>query len=117
MPKNARVLGFVPQAEILPRAAVVVTHGGSGSTFGALAHGCPMLLLPQGADQFENASACAAAGAGVALLPGDQTPDKLRAALTSLLGDPRYADAAHRIAEEIAGAPPPAEVAGRLFPD
>jgi UDP:flavonoid glycosyltransferase YjiC (YdhE family) len=117
VPENARVLGFVPQAEILPRATVVVAHGGSGSTFGALAHGCPLLLLPQGADQFENASACADAGAAIALFPGDQTPAQLRAALTELLGEPAYAEAAQRIADEIASAPSAAQVADRLFSD
>jgi UDP:flavonoid glycosyltransferase YjiC (YdhE family) len=117
VPTNARVLGYVPQAEILPRANVVVAHAGSGSTFGALAHGCPLLLLPQGADQFENASACAAAGAAIALFPGDQTPEQLRAALAELLTEPRYADAARAIADEIAAMPSAAEVAARLFSD
>lgn len=115
IPANARVLGYVPQAEILPRARVVVTHGGSGSTFGALAHGCPMLLLPQGADQFENAAACAAAGAGIALLPGEQSPGNLRAALAELLAEPRYAESAHEIAREIAAMPTPDRVAEVLF--
>jgi len=115
IPANARVHGFVPQADILPRAAAVVTHAGSGSTLGALAHGCPMLLLPQGADQFENAAACVAAGAAIALYPGDQAPEQLRAALVELLGEPRYADAARAIADEIAAMPSAAQVAARLF--
>jgi UDP:flavonoid glycosyltransferase YjiC (YdhE family) len=117
VPANARVLGYVPQADILPRAKAVVTHGGSGSTLGALAHGCPMLLLPQGADQFENAAACAAAGAAIALFPGDQTPERLRAALADLLTEPRYAARAHAIASEIAAVPSAAEVAASLFAD
>jgi UDP:flavonoid glycosyltransferase YjiC (YdhE family) len=115
VPANARVLGFVPQAETLPRARVVVAHGGSGSTFGALAYGCALLLLPQGADQFENAAACAAAGAAIALFPGDQTPDSLRTALAELLAEPRYSDSAHAIAEEIASMPSPKQVAAHLF--
>ena len=53
---------YVPQADVLPLCDVAVGHGGSGSTLGALAHGLPMLLLPHGADQFENAQACAALG-------------------------------------------------------
>ena len=44
-PPNVRVERFVPQAEILPRCRLVVSHAGSGSVLGALAYGLPMLLL------------------------------------------------------------------------
>ena len=48
--------------------AAVVTHGGHGSTLGALAHGVPVVVLPLFAlDQWFNAAAVARAGAGVAL--------------------------------------------------
>ena len=40
LPAHFRVERFVPQAEILPRSSVVVSHGGSGSVLGSLAHGC-----------------------------------------------------------------------------
>ncbi|HSS23012.1 MAG TPA: nucleotide disphospho-sugar-binding domain-containing protein [Mycobacterium sp.] len=46
---------------------------------GALAHGLPQLCLPQGADQFRNAQACAAAGAGIALIGADATTDRIEA--------------------------------------
>lgn len=115
VPVNARVAGYIPQAEILPRADVVVAHGGSGSTFGALAHGCPLLCLPAGADQFENAAACAEAGAAIALLPHEQTVDRLREALRELLTDPSYAEAAQMVAAEIAAMPSADQAAAALF--
>ena len=55
-PANATVERFVPQAEVLPHCSVVVSHGGSGTTYGALAHGLPLLMLPHAADQFDNAA-------------------------------------------------------------
>lgn len=116
VPANATVERFVPQADVLTRASAVVAHGGSGSTLGALAHGTPLLLVPQGADQFENAAACAAAGAAVTLPPPEQTVERLRAALEQVLEEPSYRDAAQRVATEIAAMPAPAEVAGVLFP-
>ena len=56
-PAHVRIERFVPQAEILPRCDAVVSHGGSGSVLGALAHGIPLVLLPIGADQPLNARA------------------------------------------------------------
>ncbi len=40
VPANVRVERFVPQAQVLPSCAAVVSHGGSGTLLGALAHGC-----------------------------------------------------------------------------
>lgn len=115
VPPNALVKRYVPQAEILPRAHAVVTHGGSGSTLGALAHGCPILFVPQGADQFENAGAVARGGAGVVVAQQEQTVEGLRAGLARLLDDDAYASAASRVAAEIAAMPAADQVATELF--
>jgi hypothetical protein len=48
LPDNVTVQTWVPQAELLPHVDVVVHHGGSGSTLGALTVGAPQLILPQG---------------------------------------------------------------------
>lgn len=115
IPANAEVARYIPQREILPRASVVVSHGGSGSTLGALAHGCPIVFVPQGADQFENALATAEAGAGVVVTPDRQSVPNLREALRTVLLDRRYAERAEDVAREIAALPPPARVAESLF--
>jgi len=44
-PANVRIERYVPQAELLPRCDLVVSHGGSGSVTSALAHGLPMVLI------------------------------------------------------------------------
>ncbi|MFC6081212.1 glycosyltransferase [Sphaerisporangium aureirubrum] len=115
VPGNVTVRSWVSQAELLPLADLVVHHGGSGTTLGALAAGVPQLVLPQGADQFANAEALGAAGAGVSLPPGDVTPDAVADHARALLA-PRgqHRDAARAIAEEIARMPSPDEVARRL---
>jgi hypothetical protein len=46
-----------PCDAVLPHAALVVCHGGSGSTFGALAAGVPLVIWPLFADQFRNGRA------------------------------------------------------------
>ncbi len=66
---NVIVERYIPQGDVLPLADAVVCHGGSGSTLAALAHGLPLVLVPAGADQFDNAAACVAAGAAIELQP------------------------------------------------
>lgn len=110
VPHNVTVRDWVAQADLWPHVDVAVHHGGSGTTLGALAAGVPQLLLPQGADQFANAEAVAAAGAGLVLDDLDAIAD-----LTwKLLVGTGHRDAARAVADEIARMPSPDEVAQRL---
>jgi UDP:flavonoid glycosyltransferase YjiC (YdhE family) len=61
-PANVHIERYIPQATVLPLSTVVVSHGGSGSVIGALAHGLPMVLIPMGADQPANAARCGVLG-------------------------------------------------------
>ena len=45
-PPNVQIHGFVPHAEVLPGAALVISHGGHSTTMKALAHGIPLLVMP-----------------------------------------------------------------------
>ena len=74
-PDNVLVHQYIPQGVLLPRCDAVITHGGSGTTLGALAFGVPLLLLPQGADQYANAERIVAAGAGLQLLNDELSVD------------------------------------------
>ncbi len=114
VPANARVERFVPQADLLPGCSAVVHHGGSGTMFGALAHGLPQVAIPQGADNFINAALIVRGGAGLTLGPGEVTPESIRRVVRSILADPLYATAARRMAAEIAALPTPSEMAETL---
>lgn len=114
IPANATVERFVPQDEILPRCSLIVTHAGSGSTLGALAHGLPLLAVPHAADQFDNAAASAAAGVARVVMPDELSPRAIRDAARALLEEPGYRDAARAVAAEIAAMPSAAEVAEQL---
>lgn len=113
-PRNVRIEQYIPQAAILPWCSAVVSHGGSGSVLGALAHGLPMVLIAMGADQPHNAARCAALGVAEVLDPVAATPALVRAALTTVLADPSYRAAAARMRAEIAALPEPAHVVGLL---
>jgi len=113
-PANSRVERFIPQADLLPSCSAVVHHGGAGTMFGALAHGVPQLIIPQGADNFEHAAICEAAGSSLTLRPGDVSPIAIADAVGRLLDEPSFAASSRRAAAEIATMPGPAETAGTL---
>jgi UDP:flavonoid glycosyltransferase YjiC (YdhE family) len=114
IPANATAERFIPQNEILPRCALVVTPAGSGSILGALAHGVPLLAIPHAADQFENAAASAAAGAARVVMPDELSESTVRDAARALLEDQSYREAARTIAAEIASMPDAAVVAQQI---
>jgi UDP:flavonoid glycosyltransferase YjiC (YdhE family) len=86
-PANVRVEAFVAQADVLRHAAVVVSHGGSGTVIGAIACGVPMAVIPLGADQLDNAERCRALGVATVLDPMTVSSDELRAAVDATLHD------------------------------
>jgi len=69
----------------------------------ALYFNVPLILTPQGADQFWIAGRVAELGAGI-VLKGDAVPLALRETVESVLGDPKYSRAAGRIGESLRGA-------------
>ncbi len=107
-PANIRVERYISQSLILPRCDLVISHGGSGSVIGALAHGLPMVLLPMGADQPLNAARCADLGVARVLDALEATPESVREAVSSVLADPGYRQATERLRDEIAALPGPA---------
>jgi UDP:flavonoid glycosyltransferase YjiC (YdhE family) len=117
LPPRVRVERYVPQTALFPHCDVVVSHGGSGTFLGALAEGLPQLCLPQGADQFLNAAACAQSGAGLSLVPDAATPARIADAVNRLLTEPVFRERSAGLAGEIAAMPGPGEVARRLERD
>jgi UDP:flavonoid glycosyltransferase YjiC (YdhE family) len=92
----------------MPHCDVVVSHGGSGSVIGALAHGLPMVLIPMGADQPMNAARCADLGVARVLDAVAATPGIAREAVSAVLAEPSYRRAAELMRDEIAALPEPA---------
>lgn len=104
-PPSVVVERYVPQALLLPRCRVVISHGGAGTVLGAFAHGLPQLIIPQAADQFLNAAVAEAAGAAITLMPGTVTPEAVRAAVRRLLDEPGFAAVAGAVRAEIEASP------------
>ena len=113
-PPNVRIERYVPHSLLLPHCEVVVAHGGSGTTLAALGHGLPVLLLPQGANQFWNAARCAALGTGIRLLPGEVDAGSVQRAVVTLLEQPGFRKRAGELAAEIQHMPSPSELVATL---
>ncbi len=105
---------FIPQAALLPQCALVITHGGSGSILGPLAHGIPLVVVPQGADQFDNAAAVERATAGVVIMPDELTPERIADAADQVLHDPELRAGAARLAAQLQTMPHPTDCVAHI---
>ncbi len=108
VPANVRVTTWMPQRDVLAVASAMVCHGGTGTVLGGLAAGVPMVVVPQFADQPDNADRIAAVGAGLAVGAGEAAPataEEIRAAVARVLDEPSFATVAGSLADEIAALP------------
>jgi UDP:flavonoid glycosyltransferase YjiC (YdhE family) len=118
LPGNVTPTPYLPQSRILPGVDLVVSHGGAGSTLGAIMHGLPHLVLPgHGLSQMSNADAVQRLGAGVQLAPSERDGAHLAASVHLLLGEPAYARAARTIRDQLRRLASPGEVIAYLTGD
>jgi UDP:flavonoid glycosyltransferase YjiC (YdhE family) len=54
VPKDVQAFGYLPFSEVLPRAALLVHHGGIGTLAQTIKAGIPHLVVPCAHDQFDN---------------------------------------------------------------
>jgi UDP:flavonoid glycosyltransferase YjiC (YdhE family) len=100
-PPNVHLASFVPHPRVLPQADVVVTHAGLGTVHAALVHGRPLVCLPIGRDQPDNAARVVWRGAGVRLSPKSR-PARIAAAVARVLEDEGLSSSARQLAKAIA---------------
>lgn len=105
LPDNVIARRFVPQTEVLARAALFVTHGGMNSVNEALYAGVPMLVIPQGADQPLVARRVVQLGAGLSIGTGDADAGHVHALARRVLNEPGFLAAADglQVAQREAG--------------
>ncbi|KUL30739.1 glycosyltransferase [Actinoplanes awajinensis] len=97
---NVLVVDAEPHAELFPRMAVVVHHGGAGTTAAALRAGVPSVVTPLTADQPFWASRVATLGAGPPPIPLRRlTAGRLVAAIEAAAA---YREGAEAIARRLA---------------
>jgi UDP:flavonoid glycosyltransferase YjiC (YdhE family) len=99
-PANVTVVRSAPHSAVLQHAAAAVTHGGHGTVVRSLAAGVPMVVIPHGRDQADNATRLRVRGAGL-VVKRSASVKKIAGAVDQLLRDPAHADAAGRLGEAI----------------
>jgi MGT family glycosyltransferase len=99
--ENGVLVESAPHSQVMQEAAVVVTHGGHGTVMRALLSRMPMLVIPHGRDQNDNAVRITERGAGLSLMP-DATIEAIRAACERLLRDSSFRSSAKRLGDLVA---------------
>jgi len=104
LPPNAFAVRYAQHDPILQRASLLITHGGHGTLMRALKHGVPAIVMPGMAhDQAPNGRMLQELGAGIALAP-DADPAVIRAAASTIVSTPSYAERARILSRDLAGA-------------
>ncbi|QLY31531.1 glycosyltransferase [Nocardia huaxiensis] len=99
-PANVSVLPAAPHLPIMRHASLVITHGGHGTLMKSFAADLPVLVLPHGRDQADNAARVRAHNAGITL-PRTASPHRITRAVQRLLTSPAHYRAAARLGRTI----------------
>jgi len=104
LPENVIAVAYAPFAQIFPQASVIVHHGGIGTTGQALRAGKPMLLMPFGGDQYDNAARLERLGVGRTIMRKQYRAERAAVELKQLFDNSSYreraADSGRRVQAE-----------------
>jgi UDP:flavonoid glycosyltransferase YjiC (YdhE family) len=95
---NVRLVDWLPYSRTIPRADVVICHGGHGTLAHALAGGAPVVTVPAAGDMSENGTRAQWAGAGLSLPRRFLSPRTLRLMVERVLGEPAFGARARELA-------------------
>jgi MGT family glycosyltransferase len=98
-PEGVVVVRSAPHRDVLAHADALVTHGGHGTVMKGLVAGVPIVCMPTGRDQPDNAARIAHRGAGIKV-SRNASPAKIASALRKVLDDPSFKTAATRLGEQ-----------------
>jgi len=99
---------------MLPWASVVLCHGGFGTLMGAIDAGVPMVIVPLGADQLQNAERAHRLGIATVVEPARATPQVLRDAIAEVMASGAHRSAVQALRAEAMTMPTMAEAVDRL---
>lgn len=102
LPDNVRAYPFVPGDQVSRRARLVISNGGSTTSYQALAEGAPVIGLPSNLDQYLAMTAIESAGAGVLLKARSVNEGAITAAVEQILHDTSFSHAAQGVAARFA---------------
>jgi len=101
LPETIIAVDYAPHAELFPRAAVVVHHGGAGTNGQGLRAGRPALIVPHAHDQPDNALRATRIGVARSVDARRYSARRAIAELDRLLTASRYAAAAADVGRRV----------------
>jgi UDP:flavonoid glycosyltransferase YjiC (YdhE family) len=113
-PSHVHIERYVPQSLLLPFCDLVVCHGGFGTVLTALDAGLPLVIIPIAADQPDNARRCVELGVAEVVDAGTRTPEAIRDAVRTVLGESSYRQRAERLRDKMRAVPDLADTVGLL---
>jgi rhamnosyltransferase subunit B len=101
LPPNIRVFGYLPFSQVLPRAALLVYHGGVGTLAQGIKAGIPHLVVPHGYDQFDSGWRIELLGLGRSIAQSRYRARRVVPMIESILGDDTSAQRRREFASRI----------------
>ncbi len=102
--ENVAVYEWVPQIEVLKRAALFISHGGMNSVHDSLYFGVPLLVVPQQFEQTTNAMRVVELGAGLMLKAKQVNAQAIRDSAVRLLTESHFKTEAEHIGDTLRSA-------------
>ncbi|MEK7867661.1 MAG: nucleotide disphospho-sugar-binding domain-containing protein [Planctomycetota bacterium] len=102
VPGHVLLFPRVPQVEVLDRVDAVVSHGGNNTVNETLAAGRPLLVMPVGGEQGDNACRVEHLGAGLRADLKRSPAEEIGAKVRRLLEEPSFARRARECADALA---------------
>jgi UDP:flavonoid glycosyltransferase YjiC (YdhE family) len=99
-PKNVHLIRGASHDLVMKDVSVVISQGGHGTVTRSLINALPLLILPMGRDQADNAARVEAKGAGLRL-PPTATEAEIAAAVNRLIAEPQFKMVAGLLGEAI----------------
>jgi len=101
LPAGTRLLAWIVYDQVFPRLAVIIHHGGMGTTHRALLQGLPQVVVPHAADQRGQARRVAQAKVGLNLSAHDVKNNQLLPAIRAVCSDPQVRENAIALQAEL----------------
>ncbi|MFD2203352.1 glycosyltransferase [Shivajiella indica] len=96
LPENVKLIKSAPHSQVFPHSDAVITHGGHGTIMRALSFGLPIICLPMGRDQKDNAAKVVHHGLGLKLSK-KSSPKDITRAIHEILENPSYRSKAKKM--------------------
>lgn len=99
--RDVIAVDYIPHFLLFPLAKAIIHQGGIGTTAQALKSGKPMLVVPFGQDQFDNADRVRRLGVGLMILKQKYNAQTASSALKNLINNSQFTQCASLIKKQI----------------